>query len=91
MKMRVKDLREMLELMENQEAVLTKKQVIAIVEDFEEDVENEEYEICVGCQSVIALTEAEENADWLLEESDYTLDEGPHCGCCARKRRAKEL
>jgi len=46
------------------------------------------YEVCVACQSVVGFSEAQENAEWLLEESDYTLDEGPHCGSCARKRRA---
>jgi len=50
-----------------------------------------DYEICVECQSVTSFREARENAEWLLEESDYTLDEGPYCGSCARKRRAHEL
>ena len=49
----------------------------------------ETLETCVECQSVIGFKEAKENAEWLLEECDYTLDEGPHCGCCARKRRAQ--
>ena len=45
-------------------------------------------EKCVDCGTIINGDEAIETAEWLtVEVADYSLDEGPRCSACARKRR----
>lgn len=46
-------------------------------------------ETCAACGAEISFNEAMEVAKWLVEECNYSLDEGPLCSTCGRKRRAQ--
>lgn len=49
-----------------------------------------EMEVCVRCGDKIELKEVRDTVDWLLVESNYSLDEGPYCSLCAPYRKAEE-